>query len=377
MNWSLVALAAAFILLDMQNVLVPLRRVLHCTDLRTLEDFTIIVPIFGHSRYWQNREYLERYPRENVLIAVNVTTSELQEAYRKWSEDGWNVYCTSIQERLAPSAMIQEALSAVGTTYAIRLDGDTFSEEGIGGAVRAIKEADLDLASVKVAPSRRGTLAEKLQGVEYDVAMRGRHLRPYATSGACIIAKTSSYRRILAKHSMWFYGEDIETGIVAKLMGMKVGHIDFIVKTDVPETFRKLFKQRIGWASGYIRQMVVNADKIAPRFPFWFLYAAIVIVGAYYGKPHSFAQALYALPLFILIYTGITYIANWSVRSRWMIVFPYYALVQSLLLPIVGVPRYLQLAFMHRNSGRYKIGFGDVLRRFWGKRAKKGASNEW
>ena len=48
---------------------------------------------------------------------------------------------------------------------------------------------------------------------------------------------------------------------------------------------------------------------------------------------------------------------NWPVRSRWMILFPYYSLLQVLLMPIPGAFWCLKYMLVNRTSGRYKFGF--------------------
>jgi len=70
----------------------------------------------------------------------------------------------------------------------------------------------------------------------------------------------------------------------------------------------------------------------------------------------SIATAYKLMPLIILIYTAVTLIANWQVRSKWMIVYPYYALFQALVMPIVGALFYIQLCLKLRRTGRYRIG---------------------
>ena len=41
--------------------------------------------------------------------------------------------------------------------------------------------------------------AQKLQALEYRMAMLSRHFRPWLTSGACTVAKTESLRRIRSR----------------------------------------------------------------------------------------------------------------------------------------------------------------------------------
>jgi hypothetical protein len=48
-------------------------------------------------------------------------------------------------------------------------------------------------------------------------------------------------------------------------------------------------------------------------------------------------------------------ISNLQVASPWMLVFPLYALAQSMILPALGALRFLQLARDKKSIGRYRF----------------------
>ena len=198
-----------------------------------------------------------------MLLVINATSGLLAEFADAKEADGWRVHRTDFSRPSAP-AMLSSALEAgaVLTSYAIRMDGDSYAEGDLGHAVAAAASADADLVSVKIVAANRRRLIERLQGVECEMAMLGRHLRPWLPSGACMIAKTASLRRILRSHSFWFYGEDMETGVIAKRFRMRVCHVDFRVFTEVPESVPAWLRQRRGWWAGNFRQVFVNADQI-------------------------------------------------------------------------------------------------------------------
>ncbi len=92
----------------------------------------------------------------------------------------------------------------------IFLDGDTIIEGSAEALCGAMLEYGHDIASVKVLPSRRKTVIEQLQGVEYDIAMRARLLYPWLTSGAGMVARREVMMEIMISHSLFFNGGDIE-----------------------------------------------------------------------------------------------------------------------------------------------------------------------
>jgi hypothetical protein len=207
---------------------------------------------------------------------------------------------------------------------------------------------------VKIVPSRNRTLLDKLQTVDYATAMLSRHHRPWLTSGACIVAQTAALRTVLSNHSNWFFGEDVETGAIARRLGLQIAHIDARVTTDVPSTLRGLVRQRRGWWAGCFRQTWVNLDH-GWDDPLALLYRVVLVWVLYLGKTQALAESWRLLPIIVVAYTGVTIVSNWSVRSRWMIVYPYYALAQSLTMPVAGAIEYARVAIGHRSLGRYRM----------------------
>jgi len=347
----------------MQNLASRWGRVISLGDDRT-DDYTFIVPIFGDPRYFRNGDYLRQY-RDNVLLAVNVDGPKMERFVDELRQSGWRVHAARLTGRVSCPEIVFDALRSVSTGYVIRIDGDTVSRDDPGRIVAAVRAAGADLCSVKVTVSRRETVIEKLQAVEYDMSMLGRHNRPWMTSGACMVARADSLRRILSAHSFWFPGEDIETGVIAQHFRLTIRHVDVRFYTDAPETFRSWFRQRQMWWSGSFRMAFVNADQTL-RFPLTFVYTACVVWLLWIAKWHELVDVGHVaaiLPFVVLLYTGVSFFSNWSVRSRWMIVYPYYALFQALVLPPVGAAYYFWLWFRRgtlRPPGRYRIGFRRV-----------------
>ena len=360
MTWTAFLLLTVLLSLDMQNLASRWGRIISLGD-AVSHDYTLVVPIFGDPRYFRNGHYLARN-RDNVLLAVNIDSPKMERFVDELREQGWRVHASRLTGRVSCPEIVFDALNSVSTEYVIRIDGDTVSIQDPGRAVAAARTAGADLCSVKVTVSRRKTLIEKLQAVEYDMSMLGRHNRAWMTSGACMIARTSALRGILAAHSFWFPGEDIETGVIAKHYKLSVRHLDVRFYTDAPETFRAWTRQRRMWWSGSFRMAFVNAEQTL-RFPLAFVYTACVVWLLWIAKWHELVDVGHVaaiLPFVVLLYTGVCLSSNWTVRSRWMVVYPYYALFQALVLPPLGAAHYLWLWYRRgtlKPPGRYRIGF--------------------
>src|SRR5439155_1614584 len=248
------AVFAFVLLLDMQNVAARWRSVLSPAD-EPVPDFTILIQLYGDPQYFRNRQALEPY-RDRVALVVRLGPPSMSEFAAAAEREGWRVIRCS--GGASPPELLREALPAVETTWVIRVDGDTEFTLHPGRAVAAAAAADADVCSVKIVPTSRRTLAERLQALEYAMAMLGRHHRPWLTSGACVVALDASVSR---------------------------------------------------------------------------------------------------LPLLIVVYTALTAAANWQVRNRWLVLYPYYALAQAIIMPPLGLLYYVRTAIARRSLGRYRIPF--------------------
>jgi hypothetical protein len=342
------------VLFDMQNLLGSLRRGLRIGT-RQSTDFTILVPIWGHPKYLANLDFLRQY-KPNVVIIINAITAPLMELSSELERNGWRVHRTLMDDRTSPAGMIEASVRLVTTKYTMRFDGDTFAKTDIRAAVATMEDAGKDLCSVVVVPSKRKSLAEKMQGVEYDMAMRARRYRPWLTSGACYIARTSALCQIMANHTRWYYAEDVETGFIAKHFKMKVGHLSLRVYTDVPSSFRQLFRQRRGWRAGHFRLNILNLDHMV-HYPVAMLYSIGLIYLALSDKWLNILNRWEIFPVIIMAYVLIMLLVNWEVRSRWMVIFPIYALMQVIVFPVVGVAWFVWTRLQTGRPARFLVGW--------------------
>jgi cellulose synthase/poly-beta-1,6-N-acetylglucosamine synthase-like glycosyltransferase len=358
--WLFIPLLAVF---DLQNALAYWRRgILVPTD-ETTNDYTVVVPIYGHPRYLQNLEYLETI-KPNVLIAIDTGSPAIRPLVLGLRRNGWRVFTCDLGANVGPDSILQAALAsdAVQTGWVVRMDADTWSKDDMGRAVAVAKRHRAHICSVKcyVAPPK--SICEQLQYTEYAMAMRTRHYRSWMTSGACILGTTHAYRAVLERHSLNFAtcGGDIETGQIARNLRMKVKHVDFVVYTEVPTTWRALFRQRLLWWGSSFRTIVCNFDS-ALRMPgYLFYYLGLVWIGLYWKVQGDFQpeRVAYYLPTLMVAYTIACVVTNWPVRSKWMILFPYYSLAQVMVMPLAGSIWFIQYAIRKRKNPRFRFGFG-------------------
>jgi Glycosyl transferase family group 2 len=359
MWWSLLPL---IVVLDLQGLLALWRGwVLEPTD-ETSNDYTIVVPVYGDPRYLRNLDFL-RTVREHALIAIDTGTESMQALATRLAHEGWRIATVDLGSRVGPESIMYAVLkgNAVTTKWVVRMDADTFAIADIGTAVAAAERARAHFCSVKCLVADPSNVLEKIQAIEYAMAMRTRHYRPWMSSGACTLATVDAFRTILARHTLDFgtSGGDIESGQIAHHLRMRIRHVDFAVFTEVPPTVRSLFRQRLVWWGAGFRMTVLNIDS-ALRMPgFLFYYIALVWAGVYWkaGGVVDLERIAEYLPTLLLVYTAICFVTNWPVRSPWMIVFPYYSLVQATVMPICGACWCVTYLLRNRRNPRFTFGF--------------------
>ena len=334
------------------------------------DDYTIIVPVYGHPKYFKEREELSPYIKK-VVIALDLGGRNheiLEEFARELEEEGWRVHRTSIKEPGPPGLVLSTLKSGlINTGYILRMDADTVPKEDVGRYITTMKKENVELCSVRVEVMHPYNFVLKMQKLEYKMAMLSRRFRPWLTSGACFVGTKESVEDILELHTLWYPGEDVETGRIAHSLGKKLRHLDLIVETEAPETVRDFWTQRKLWWAGGFRHIVVNIDKNAWHMPVWtFYYFGLVVLGVLFKWQHAippqsgWSLFLLLFSLFVL-YVGITFIANWQVRSWLMLLYPPYALIQTLGLPTIGAWWFIVLAWQQKRVGRYNFGY----RKWW------------
>jgi cellulose synthase/poly-beta-1,6-N-acetylglucosamine synthase-like glycosyltransferase len=250
---------------------------------------------------------------------------------------------------------VREALAQVRTAYVVCVDADTTTERPLGEMVGAVATRGLDLASVRLVVSNRGTLLSRLQAHEYRMSMRLRRVMPWLCSGACHLGRTAALREIMDRHSLFFQGNDAELGLLGHALGFRIGHLDHGVPTSVPESPRAWLRQRFAWAGGEFRLYVVNI-RMALTHPWFILYGALLVFALTPLRLMSAAHPAWTvLAAVMATYWALVVLANRRHVDLALLVYPAYGLVNSLVLTPLGVISYLAMALRSGNAGVIRI----------------------
>ncbi len=348
-------------------------RFVHPTDLRLLssDDFEVLVPIYGSMRFLENVAYLADYGSK-VLICT--TASETDEFYADLAKitaqygfrefrgvvDSSNVAGKRNTGGTVRDRLVRDALAHVQAGNVVCIDADTVTDRPLDELVGCMLGCGYDMASVRLVPSNLTNWITRLQAHEYRVAMSLRKVAPWLVSGACHAARTVVHRDVMAQHSLFFQGNDVETGLIAHALGYRVGHIPFAVPTTVPDSVRAWMRQRLAWSGGEFRLFIVNVHLLR-RHPLLWTYGAVIVILA---APFRWMTVLSpGWPLLAVVAWYLVYGAyvNWRTRDRWSFLIPLYTAFSSLVLTPLGVITYFRMAMKSKNFGRISLSSAVAL----------------
>lgn len=221
-------------------------------------DFSIIIPAYNAEKtIGKTLERIEKY-RERTIVVDDGSKDGTANLARRL---GFEVIRR--EENGKKVGAIELGLEGVTSRYTILLDSDSHPErpELVPNLVQALYEENLVAAGAQVLPENTERLIEKLQYVEYKVAMEiGRRSMAKSKKNICISGAFGAFRTKELKEvteiqsaDPHFEGDDLERTLYLLERG-NIGYFpDFIVRTIVPRSLKELTYQRIKWQKGYLR----------------------------------------------------------------------------------------------------------------------------
>ena len=106
MSWHALVLAvtAGLVLFDCQNVLSRWRGRILTPLAAGSDDYTIVVPVYGHPRYFEGRAELAPL-MDRILVALDVGNELMEEFASVLRTEGWRVVCTQVAVPTPPKLM--------------------------------------------------------------------------------------------------------------------------------------------------------------------------------------------------------------------------------------------------------------------------------
>src|SRR5262245_7165980 len=100
--WLTVPLLALF---DLQNALAYWRRGVLVPTEESTDDYTVVVPVYGHPRYLQNLDYLKTI-KPNVLIALDTGSRRMRPFAVRLARGGWRVHTVELGQNVGPDSIL-------------------------------------------------------------------------------------------------------------------------------------------------------------------------------------------------------------------------------------------------------------------------------
>lgn len=372
MPWGEIALLLPMIFFVLADVMASLIVRHHRDDQmvgHSCDDFTVLVPIYGHVRYLANVGYLAQCSGDVVLCTTSGESEEFYESLEGIASfHGFQVFRSRyapplagkrrtggvIRDRVVRDALEQLSVAGKIRTFTVCIDADTTSVRPLSELVGELNASGRDFASVDLVPQSKGPLIVQMQRHEYRASMRLRYLMPWLLSGACHVGRSDVFRRVMATHSLFFQGNDMETGILADGLDYTSIHLPFKVDTEVPSRLRDWWRQRIAWGGGEFRIFIINF-RLIWRHPILWLYGSVVTIGMvgmrWYGM---LTTGTAVLNVFALYYVAMVWI-NWRDRNWWLLLQPFYAVFNSMVFPAIGIFWFFVMAIPERNFGIIRV----------------------
>ena len=352
-------------------------------DHASIEDFTVLVPIYGNVKYLENVDYLRPYGSRVVLVTTCSESDEFNRALDAIAgENGFSVFRTPVARQSAKAKrqtagtirdqIIRDATEVVTTGYVVCIDADTVTDRPLGelvGALRPITSISLRSSWSRRTPGACSAVFRRMS-TTWSCAFAASCL--LFAPGACQVARHGAHREIMRRHSLFFQGNDVELGLLADALGYRVGFLTFTVPTTVPDRIRPWFRQRFAWAGGEFRLFIVNPQLVI-RHPFYAFYGAIVVILLVPLRWINMERPGLGLVSMFVLYWAIVIAVNWRQRDWSLLVYPFYGMFISLVLVPVGVVSYLLMAVPERNWGRIRV--GRLHRRRPGPRSRREVEN--
>ncbi len=212
------------------------------------------------------------YPNFQVIVSDDCSEDETPRLCKRYVDKGLITY-VRMKVRSGKPAALNYAFKFSSGEIIIHLDGDiAVDRDAIAEAVKYFKDPRVGAVSgnIKVRNDRK-TLATRLQAAEYGMTIAvGRRWLALVDRLQIASGAFGAFRKEILtdiKGADPEYGEDLDLTLKVRKLGFKVAFAPkAIAMTDVPETWVRLFSQRVRWDRCYIR---LNLRKHRDMFDFY------------------------------------------------------------------------------------------------------------
>jgi cellulose synthase/poly-beta-1,6-N-acetylglucosamine synthase-like glycosyltransferase len=197
-----------------------------------------------------------RYPQNKIKIIIvnDGSKDKTLEVARGLAKKYENILVLDKKNQGVKAYPVNFGIRHANTELVAVLDGDTLLKEDMLEKAIPLFDKNTMAVTARMKPLNNNNIIEKLQDVEYTFAGFYRTIMGHINSLSVAPAFTIFRREFFLKHGYFDVDnltEDLEMGMRIQSKHYNIGYVaSSYAITDVPETFRKLMKQRLRWAYG-------------------------------------------------------------------------------------------------------------------------------
>ncbi|MDY6762055.1 MAG: glycosyltransferase [Candidatus Nanohaloarchaea archaeon] len=248
-------------------------------ELRSTPSVAVLMPAYNEEgvveRAVENALSLD-YPDYEVIFVDDGSTDDTLEKAKQYTDDD-RLRIIEHGENQGKAAALNTALAATDAEYTVVQDADSVIDQGTLEAALARFEADSDVGAViaSIRPLATDNFLRRLQSIEYRITNFYRSLMAHIDIIDCTPGAFSMYRTADLKQLDGFdvgnLTEDLEIAWRLRRLGRR---IDMVFhrssNTEYPPTPRSLYRQRVTWARGSLRNAWKHRDMFFNSEHGWF-----------------------------------------------------------------------------------------------------------
>ncbi|MBP9686382.1 MAG: glycosyltransferase family 2 protein [Candidatus Doudnabacteria bacterium] len=329
-------------------------------------DITVIIPTVNGEKVLPEtiRDLVARFDRENIIVVSNGSMDRTAAVAQEFG-----VRVLDIKAPIGKVGAIHEGLSRVRTKYTMLIDDDT--RLGVALFPMHALENGCEGVAFRVLPYVNDWITA-LQMYEYRKSMD--LSKPHQNwsktvqnvSGAVGVFHTTELTRQLDTHSGEFSGEDLQRTLLIHASAHTQGVVisDAVVFTEVPDSFRSLWKQRVlGWNPGMYANFGLYIKVLFAKHTPWLLR-----VDAFYNTVLVSGLDIFRLLLFPVVIFYPVVALLFYILYLLLELLPYVALgkTRGPLWVIFITPIYGMINFVARAAAAFVFTYRRLAVRFGG-----------
>lgn len=226
---------------------------------------TVLVPVYNSMGTIQNcMKHIKaiKYPGKLELVFVDDGSTD---GSRDFLEKQKGIRLIKLKKNSGKAIALNTALKTIKTEFVACMDSDTYPEENVLlKTLGYFEEEKVGAVTCLILPDKKGSLLHRIQFFEYATSFGlWCTILSYIDSMSMIPGPMTVFKRkvfdVVGDYDPNNLTEDMDIGLRLQEHGFKIRTCyEAVALTDVPDTWKKLFKQRDRWYRGRIFNLMIH-----------------------------------------------------------------------------------------------------------------------